>query len=169
MMKFSLILFLTLLITNNLHAQSIAPYAFNNGDGFSLSYAPNVEWSMGESISIASFKSSEYALNTGLLQPPKIVVVAEMVGGSKEFSSSKLKPEFSITGPGGTRPVKYAFYAVPGGNAGTITSIKPGGFERKDAFDVITRDFLNDQRYTVSYTIYAQKNTGTDNLTLIII
>jgi hypothetical protein len=86
----------------------------------------------------------------------------------KEFSSSKLKTEFTITGPGGAGPVKYAFYAFPTANTGTINSIKAGGFESKDAFDVITRDLVNAQGYTVNYTIYIQKNSGTDNVTLII-
>ena len=94
--------------------------------------------------------------------------ILAMVGGSKEFSSSKLKSEFTITGPGGAGPVKYAFYAVPSGNSGTITSIKAGGFESIAAFDVITRNFVNAQGYTVSYDIYVQKNSGTDNVTLII-
>ena len=90
------------------------------------------------------------------------------VGGSKEFSSSKLKPEFTINGPGGAGPVKYAFYAVPHSNSGTITSIKAGGFESIAAFDVVTRDFTNAQGHVVSYDIYVQKNSGTDNVTLII-
>ena len=94
--------------------------------------------------------------------------ILAMVGGSKEFSSSKLKTEFTITGPGVAGPVKYAFYAFPTANTGTINSIKAGGFESKDAFDVITRDFVNAQGYTVNYTIYVQKNSGTDNVTLII-
>jgi predicted acyltransferase (DUF342 family) len=94
--------------------------------------------------------------------------IIAMVGGSKEFSSSKLKSEFTITGPGGAGPVKYAFYAFPTTNSGTITSIKAGGFESIAAFDVITKDFVNAQGYTVNYTIYVQKNSGTDNVTLII-
>jgi hypothetical protein len=94
--------------------------------------------------------------------------ILAMVGGSKEFSSSKLKSEFTITGPGGAGPVKYAFYAFPTANSGTITSIKAGGFESIAAFDVITKDFVNAQGYTVNYTIYVQKNSGTDNVTLII-
>jgi len=94
--------------------------------------------------------------------------IRAMVGGSKEFSSSKLKTEFTITGPGGAGPVKYAYYAVPSANSGTITSIKAGGFESIAAFDVITRSFINAQGYSVSYDIYVQKNSGTDNVTLII-
>jgi hypothetical protein len=46
-------------------AQSITPYSFNNGGGSVLS----IEWSIGESVSIANFTTSNYMLNTGLLQP----------------------------------------------------------------------------------------------------
>jgi hypothetical protein len=94
--------------------------------------------------------------------------IRAMSGGSMEFSSSKLKSEFTIKGSGGSGPVKYAFYAVPSGNSGTISSIKAGGFESIAAFDVITRDFVNAQGYKISYDIYVQKNSGTDNVTLII-
>ena len=94
--------------------------------------------------------------------------IRAMVGGSRDYSSSKLKTEFTITGPGGAGPVKYAYYAVPHDASGTITSIKAGGFESIAAFDVITRDFVNALGYTVSYDIYVQKNSGTDNVTLII-
>ena len=94
--------------------------------------------------------------------------IRAMVGGSRDYSSSKLKTEFTITGPGGSGPVKYAYYAVPHNASGTITSIKAGGFESIAAFDVITRDFVNALGYTVSYDIYVQKNSGTDNVTLII-
>jgi len=46
-------------------AQSITPYTFNNGGGSALS----IEWSIGESVSIANFTTPNYMLNTGLLQP----------------------------------------------------------------------------------------------------
>ena len=94
--------------------------------------------------------------------------ILAMVGGSKEWATSKLKSSFTITGPGGSGPVKYAYYAVPHATAGTITSIMAGGFESIAAFDVITRNFTNAQGYVVSYDIYVQKNSGTDNVTLII-
>jgi len=95
--------------------------------------------------------------------------ILAMVGGSRDYSSSKLKTtEFTIAGPGGAGPVKYAYYAVPHNASGTINSIKAGGFESIAAFDVITRDFVNALGYTVSYDIYVQKNSGTDNVTLII-
>jgi len=90
------------------------------------------------------------------------------VGGNKEWATSKLKSSFTITGPGGAGPVKYAFYAVPSATSGTITSITAGGFESIAAFDKLTRNFTNAQGYVVSYDIYVQKNSGTDNVTLII-
>jgi hypothetical protein len=94
--------------------------------------------------------------------------ILAMVGGSKEWATSKLKSSFTITGPGSSGPVKYAFYAVPAATGGTITSILAGGFESIAAFDKVTRNFTNAQGYVVSYDIYVQKNSGTDNVTLII-
>ena len=94
--------------------------------------------------------------------------IIAMVGGNKEWATSKLKSSFTITGPGGSGPVKYAFYAVPNATAGSITSILAGGFESIAAFDKVTRNFTNAQGYVVSYDIYVQKNSGTDNVTLII-
>jgi hypothetical protein len=53
-------------------AQSISPYTFNNGGG----YFSAMEWSIGESVSIANFLTSGYSLNTGLLQPMTSIVTA---------------------------------------------------------------------------------------------
>jgi hypothetical protein len=94
--------------------------------------------------------------------------IIAMVGGNKEWATSKLKGSFTITGPGGAGTVKYAFYAVPSATSGTITSITAGGFESIAAFDKVTRNFTNAQGHVVSYDIYIQKNSGTDNVTLII-
>jgi hypothetical protein len=52
-------------ITPKLYSQSIAPYILNNGGGSGA----NLDWSMGESVSIAHFATSNYFLNTGVLQP----------------------------------------------------------------------------------------------------
>ena len=46
-------------------AQTINLYTFNNGGGFNNT----TEWSIGESVSIASFSSTGYILTTGVLQP----------------------------------------------------------------------------------------------------
>jgi len=53
-------------------AQSISPYTFNNGGG----YFSTLDWSMGESVSIANFINSGYSLNTGVLQPMTSIVTA---------------------------------------------------------------------------------------------
>ena len=53
-------------------AQSITPYTFNNGGG----YFSAMEWSIGESVSIANFLTSGYSLNTGSLQPMTSIVTA---------------------------------------------------------------------------------------------
>ena len=53
-------------------AQSISPYAMNNGGG----YSSTLDWSIGESVSIANFINSGYSLNTGLLQPMTNIVTA---------------------------------------------------------------------------------------------
>ena len=55
-----------------LFAQGISPYALNNGGGYSNS----MEWSLGESVSIANFIASGYSLNTGVLQPMTSIVTA---------------------------------------------------------------------------------------------
>ena len=90
-------------------------------------------------------------------------------GGNKEWATTKSKSSFTITGPGGAGPVKFAFYAFPTATSGaTISSILAGGFESIAAFDHITRTFRNASGYDVSYEIYVQKNSGTDNVTLII-
>ena len=53
-------------------AQSISPYTYNNGGG----YFSAMEWSIGESVSIANFLASGYSLNTGVLQPMTNIVTA---------------------------------------------------------------------------------------------
>ena len=53
-------------------AQSITPYTFNNGGG----YFSAMEWSIGESVSIANFLASGNSLNTGVLQPMTSIVTA---------------------------------------------------------------------------------------------
>ncbi len=57
---------------SNIHSQSITPNTLNNGGGT----ATNLDWSMGESVSIANFSTPNYFLNTGVLQPFTTVVTA---------------------------------------------------------------------------------------------
>jgi len=56
---------LGLIINQNVFGQSITPSTINNGGGFSTT----LEWSIGESASIANFTSATHLLNTGVLQP----------------------------------------------------------------------------------------------------
>ena len=68
----SLLSFITITFPITICAQSITPYTFNNGGGS----ASSIEWSIGESVSIANFTTPNYLLNTGLLQPLSNVVTS---------------------------------------------------------------------------------------------
>ena len=70
-LRFSLFFF-SYLFVNNLYSQSITPYTLSNGGGSSAT----MEWSLGESVSIANFLTSGYSLNTGVLQPMTSIVTA---------------------------------------------------------------------------------------------
>ena len=72
-----------IMILGNVYGQSITPYALNNGGG----YSSTMEWSIGESISIANFIASGYSLNTGLLQPMTSIVTAINEYGPAVFGS----------------------------------------------------------------------------------
>ena len=63
--KLSIIIVVTFLFPPSINAQTLSPYAFNSGGG----YSNTTEWSIGESVSIANFISYGYSLNTGVLQP----------------------------------------------------------------------------------------------------
>ena len=63
--KLSIIIVVTFLFSPTRNAQTLSPYAFNSGGG----YSNTTEWSIGESVSIAHFISYGYSLNTGVLQP----------------------------------------------------------------------------------------------------
>jgi hypothetical protein len=69
---FSLFFLFSLLTVNKLNSQTITPHAMNNGGG----YSSTMEWSIGESVSIANFIASGYSLNTGVLQPLTSIVTA---------------------------------------------------------------------------------------------
>ena len=70
-LRFSFFLFISLFV-NNLYSQSITPYTLSNGGGSSAT----MEWSLGESVSIANFIASGYSINTGVLQPMTSIVTA---------------------------------------------------------------------------------------------
>lgn len=80
---FSLFFLFILLTENNLYSQTITPYAINNGGGYSSS----MEWSLGESVSIANFIASGYSLNTGVLQPMTSIVTAINEYGPSVFGT----------------------------------------------------------------------------------
>jgi len=61
-----------ILVAFKVSSQSITPFALNNGGG----YSSTMEWSIGESVSIANFIASGYSLNTGVLQPMTSIVTA---------------------------------------------------------------------------------------------
>jgi hypothetical protein len=71
-MNTRILLFLLILSTSILSAQSITPNILNNGGGYSAS----MEWNIAESVSIANFIASGYSLNTGVLQPLTSVVTS---------------------------------------------------------------------------------------------
>lgn len=73
-------------------AQKITPFTFNNGGG----YSSRMEWSLGESVSIASFNSGSFKLNTGVLQPMSNVVTSVI-----EYSPDVIVDQVSI-GPNPT-------------------------------------------------------------------
>jgi len=68
--KHNIILLFILLLCTKTQGQTLSGYALNMGGD----YSSTMEWNIGESVSIANFKSSAYALNTGLLQPMTTVV-----------------------------------------------------------------------------------------------
>lgn len=70
--KLSIISLVTLLFSTNTKAQTLSPYAFNSGGG----YSNTTEWSIGESVSITHFTSFGYSLNTGVLQPLTTITTA---------------------------------------------------------------------------------------------
>jgi len=79
--QFSFCLFLATYLLGSLPicAQSITPYILNNGGGT----VTNMDWSIGEGVSITPFLTGSLALNTGVLQP-----MANVVTGIDEFGPS---------------------------------------------------------------------------------
>ena len=65
------------------YCQSITPQTFNNGGGSSSI----LEWSLSESVSIASFIAPGYSLTTGILQPNTNVVTSINEYGPSVFGS----------------------------------------------------------------------------------
>ena len=81
-----LILFFFIIVTffpKNAISQSLTPFIINNGGGYSNS----MEWSIGESSSIANFITLGYSLNTGVLHPMSSIVTAINEYGSVVFGN----------------------------------------------------------------------------------
>jgi hypothetical protein len=81
-----IILFIVLFVStdfSNMYAQSISPYTLNNGGGS----VATMEWSIGESVSIAHFATTNYFLNTGALQPMTSIVTSMNEYGPIVFGS----------------------------------------------------------------------------------
>jgi hypothetical protein len=81
--QFSLFFLFSFLFVNNLYSQSITPYTLSNGGGSSAT----MEWSIGESVSIANFIASGYSLNTGMLQPLTSIVTSINEYGPSVFGT----------------------------------------------------------------------------------
>lgn len=95
--KLNIIIVAAFLITSKTNAQTLSPYAFNNGGG----YSNTTEWSIGESVSIANFISYGYSLNTGVLQPLTIVTT-----GIEEYGTVVFGDKI-IMGPNPTRKLLH--------------------------------------------------------------
>lgn len=96
---------LGILFSINTNSQSITPYAINIGGGSSsttksnannpalespylfLTTSGGMEWSIGESVSIANFIASGYSLNTGMLQPLTSIVTSINEYGPSVFGT----------------------------------------------------------------------------------
>ena len=70
------------------NAQSINLYTLNNGGGYNTI---TMEWSIGESASVAHFMTSGYILNTGVLQP-----MTNLVTAINEYGPVVFGPEITI-------------------------------------------------------------------------
>ena len=95
--KLNTILVFTFLLGIKSDAQSINLYTLNNGGG----YNNTMEWSIGESSSIAHFLTAGYILNTGVLQPMTNVVTA-----INEYGPVVFGPEIKV-GPIPTSNLLY--------------------------------------------------------------
>lgn len=88
----NIMLLFTFFIASKTCAQSMTLYTLNNGGGFNNT----IEWSIGESVSIANFISNGYTLNTGVLQP-----TSSTLTGLNELGSSIFGDQITI-GPNPT-------------------------------------------------------------------
>lgn len=95
--KLNIFFLFTFLLSSKSNAQSINLYTLNNGGG----HNNTMEWSIGESASIAHFMTAGYILNTGVLQPMTNIVTA-----INEYGPIVFGPEITI-GPNPTSNLLY--------------------------------------------------------------
>jgi hypothetical protein len=95
--KLNILFVFAILLNTKSNAQSINLYTLNNGGGYNNS----MEWSIGESASIAHFMTSGYILNTGVLQP-----MTNIVTTINEYGPLVFGPEIKI-GPIPTSNLLY--------------------------------------------------------------
>jgi hypothetical protein len=95
--KLNICFVFAILLNTKSNAQSINLFTLNNGGG----YNNTMEWSIGESASIAHFMTSGYILNTGVLQPMTNIVTA-----INEYGPLVFGPEITI-GPIPTSNLLY--------------------------------------------------------------
>ncbi len=114
-----------------MNAQSITPYTLNNGGGL----ATNMDWSMGETVSIAHFTTANYNLNTGVLQPMTSIVTAINEYGPAVFGNQiiigpnptsnvlHIHAKFNELGSLSFQLLDAKSYTVLNNEAGTISNI----------------------------------------------
>lgn len=90
--KLNIFIVAIFLFPSIINAQTLSPYAFNSGGG----YSNTTEWSIGESVSIANFISYGYSLNTGVLQP-----ITKVTTGIEDYGPVVFGDKF-IMGPNPT-------------------------------------------------------------------
>jgi hypothetical protein len=114
-----------------IYAQSITPHTLNNGGGLGAA----MDWSMGESVSIAHFAAANYFLNTGVLQPMTGIVTAIneygpalfgsqiTIGPNPTFNLLHIKARFNEMGNLSIQLIDAKSAIVFTQDAGTILSI----------------------------------------------
>ena len=70
------IFFIICILSIKSNGQVVSNAIINNGGGSSTVSAFNLEWSIGESVSIANFIAPGFTLNTGILQPMTTIVTS---------------------------------------------------------------------------------------------
>lgn len=96
-LHFSILFTFNILLVDNLYSQTISPYTLSNGGGSSTT----LEWSLGESVSVANFFAFGYSLNTGVLQP-----MTNLVTSINEFGPAVFGTQITM-GPNPTSNILH--------------------------------------------------------------